>query len=57
MPAGKSPHHAILEKVPIFAGLAPEEVAFLAARAVPRKFQAGELVFAEGEPCTGLWVV
>ncbi len=56
MPA-KSSHQAILEKVPIFAGLAPEEIAFLAARAVPRKFQAGELIFSEGEPCTGLWVV
>ncbi|HYX69114.1 MAG TPA: Crp/Fnr family transcriptional regulator [Terriglobales bacterium] len=57
MPAAKSPHQAILEKVPIFAGLAPEEIAFLAARAVPRKFLAGELIFSEGEPCTGLWVV
>ena len=57
MPAAKSPHHAILERVPIFAGLAPDEIAFLAARAVPRQFQAGELIFSEGEPCTGLWVV
>lgn len=57
MPAAKSSHQAILERVPIFAGLAPEEIAFLAARAVPRNFQAGELIFSEGEPCTGLWVV
>lgn len=57
MPAAKNSHQAILEKVPIFAGLAPEEIAFLAARAVPRKFKAGELIFSEGEPCTGLWVV
>jgi CRP-like cAMP-binding protein len=57
MPTAKSSHQAILEKVPIFAGLAPEEIAFLAARAVPRKFKAGELIFSEGEPCTGLWVV
>ncbi|HUK86787.1 MAG TPA: Crp/Fnr family transcriptional regulator [Terriglobales bacterium] len=57
MPAAKNSHQAILEKVPIFTGLAPEEVAFLAARAVPRKFQAGETIFSEGEPCTGLWVV
>lgn len=57
MPVAKNSHQAILEKVPIFAGLAPEEIAFLAARAVPRKFKAGELIFSEGEPCTGLWVV
>ncbi len=57
MPASKSNHQAVLEKVPIFAGLADEEIAFLAARAVPRKFKAGETIFSEGESCSGLWVV
>jgi CRP/FNR family transcriptional regulator len=43
--------------VPIFAGLTEPELAFLAQRAVPRHFSAGETVFSEGEPCTGLYVV
>ena len=46
-----------LAKVPIFSGLNEGELSFLAQRAVPRRYQAGEQVFAEGEPCTGLYVV
>ena len=32
-------------------------VSFLAQRAVPRRYSAGEIVFGEGEPCSGLYVV
>jgi CRP/FNR family transcriptional regulator len=46
-----------LAKVPLFSGLTESELAFLAQRAVPRHYSAGELVFGEGEPCTGLYVV
>ena len=46
-----------LAKVGIFAGLTETELSFLAQRAVARRFQAGEQVFGEGEPCTGLYVV
>jgi len=46
-----------LKRVPIFSGLSPAELSFLAQRMVPRRFSAGETVFAEGEPCTGLYVV
>jgi CRP/FNR family transcriptional regulator len=46
-----------LTRVPIFSGLNDVELAFLAQRTVPRRFSAGEMVFAEGEPCTGLYVV
>ena len=46
-----------LTRVPIFSGLNDAELAFLALRTVPRRFSAGEMVFAEGEPCTGLYVV
>jgi hypothetical protein len=45
-----------LAKVPLFSGLTESELAFLAQRAVPRHYSAGELVFGEGEPCTGLYV-
>ena len=46
-----------LTKVPIFSGLSDAELAFLAQHTVSRRFSAGETVFSEGEPCTGLYVV
>ena len=46
-----------LAKVPIFSGLTEPELSFLAQRAVPRHYTPGEIVFAEGEPCAGLYVV
>lgn len=46
-----------LARVPIFSGLTEAELAFLAERTAPRRFSVGETVFAEGEPCTGLYVV
>lgn len=46
-----------LAKVPIFAGLSDTELAFLSQRTVPRHYAAGVLVFGEGEPCAGLYVV
>jgi len=46
-----------LAKVPIFSGLAESELSFLAQRAVPRNYSAGQSVFGEGEPCSGLYVV
>jgi signal-transduction protein with cAMP-binding, CBS, and nucleotidyltransferase domain len=50
-------HGQTLSKVPIFSGLTESEFAFLAQRAVPRHFSAGETVFTEGEPCTRIYVV
>jgi len=50
-------HGQTLAKVPIFSGLTESELGFLAQRAVPRHFFAGETVFSEGEPCAGLYVV
>jgi CRP/FNR family transcriptional regulator len=43
--------------VPIFSGLTETELQFLAERAVPRNYRKGELLFTEGEPCAGLFVV
>ena len=56
MPAS---HHAsaILRRVPIFIGLTETEVQFLAERAVPRDYHKGEILFTEGDPCTGLFVI
>lgn len=46
-----------LRRVPIFTGLSDAELRFLCERAVPRSFARGELVFSEGDPCAGLYVV
>jgi len=54
---GKSNPAQTLTRVPIFSGLTEAELAFLSQRTIPRRFSAGEAVFAEGEPCTGLYVV
>lgn len=48
---------SVLAKVPIFADLNEKELAFISERAVPHRYQAGELIFGEGDPCAGLYVV
>ena len=48
---------ALLRHVPIFAGLSEPELAFLIERVVQRNFAAGEIIFGEGEPCSGLYIV
>jgi CRP/FNR family transcriptional regulator, cyclic AMP receptor protein len=57
MPEAKVNRAQTLAKVPIFSGLAENELAFLIERAVPRHCASGEIVFSEGEPCSGLYVV
>jgi CRP/FNR family cyclic AMP-dependent transcriptional regulator len=47
----------ILRRVQIFNGLTETELQFLAERAVPRPYNKGELLFTEGDPCTGLFVI
>ena len=49
--------HHILRKTPLFADLAEDELRYITERAASRKFQAGQMIFSEGEPCPGLWVV
>lgn len=53
----KVDHARTLAKVHIFSELDHSELAFLAQRAVLRRFSPGESVFSEGEPCVGLYVV
>lgn len=57
MPESTSTTGQILGKVSIFSGLEENELGFLAQRAVQRKYSTGEIVFSEGEPCSGLYVV
>jgi len=48
---------AILRKTPLFASLTDEEMRALSARATRKRFQKDEQLFAEGDPCTGLYLV
>jgi CRP/FNR family transcriptional regulator len=57
MPQTRVNHAQTLAKVSIFAGLSENELAFLMQRAVPRRYAPGEIVFGEGEPCLGLYIV
>jgi CRP/FNR family transcriptional regulator, cyclic AMP receptor protein len=47
----------ILRRVQIFSGLDDAELRSLAERAVRKHYIAGQSIFVEGEPCTGLYVV
>ena len=57
MPNAKTSRVAALKKVALFADLSERELAYLAERAVPHRLDAGEVIFSEGEPCEGLYVV
>ena len=48
---------ALLKRVPIFSSLSEQEFAFLTSHLVQRKYGAGELIFGEGDPCAGIYVV
>jgi len=57
MPEAKSKRASALKKVPLFADLSDKELSFLAEHAVPHHFSAGQVVFSEGEPCEGLYII
>ena len=48
---------AVLEKAALLSSLSQPELQMLAARAVRKLFSAGELLFSEGEPCSGLHII
>ena len=48
---------AILRKTPLFATLTDTEMQALASRTSRKRFQRDEQLFAEGDPCTGLFLV
>lgn len=47
----------ILRKAPLFASLTDNEMQALAARTFRQRFQKDEQLFAEGDPCKGLYLV
>jgi CRP/FNR family transcriptional regulator, cyclic AMP receptor protein len=48
---------AILKATQLFSALDSPEIAVFAEHAVIRRFSTGELLFSEGEPCAGFYVV
>jgi CRP/FNR family transcriptional regulator len=48
---------AILRKTPLFANLTENEIQALATRVSKKRLQKGELLFGEGDPCKGLYLV
>ena len=47
----------ILAQAPIFSGLTEVELGYLVGRVAPRHYSPGEMIFGEGEPCAGLYVI
>lgn len=48
---------AVLRNTPLLANLSQPEVQSLSSRASRKLFSAGELIFSEGEPCSGLFII
>jgi CRP/FNR family transcriptional regulator len=48
---------ALLRKTALFADLDEHELTYIVHRIVSRQFRAGEIIFSEGDPCPGLWVI
>lgn len=48
---------AVLKSVALFADLSEKEIAFLAEHSSLRHFASNELIFSEGDPCSGLFIV
>lgn len=48
-------HH--IESISYFAGIAEDELAYVVSHSILRQFSAGEIIFLEGDPTHGLWIV
>ncbi len=57
MAEARADYTKVLQQVPIFSGLTDAELRYVAQCAAPRHYAVGTLVFSEGEPCAGLYVV
>lgn len=52
-----TPKYASLAEIALFASLSESELQALAQRAVERRFGSGEMLFWEGEPCAGIFLI
>lgn len=50
-------YEAVLRKTQLFASLSEREMRTLCVRVSKRHFDRGEMLFSEGDPCRGLFVV
>jgi len=57
MLATKQDFQKTLRSAPLFAGLSDAQFSFLSSRLVERRFAAGELIFQEGDPCAGMFII
>ena len=57
MPLDRAAIARLLRRSPLFAPLTDAEIDFLCARTGSRSHASGEILFNEGEPCTGLHIV
>ena len=46
-----------LSEFPLFAALSESEIQALAQRAVERRYASGDMLFWEGEPCAGIFLL
>lgn len=49
--------YSILSHVPLFADLSEHELRALASRSASRHVHGGELLFSEGDPCQGFFII
>ena len=57
MPENAVSAKSILKATPLFAALDDAEIDSLASRCGIRPWSQGEILFSEGEPCKGLYIV
>src|ERR1035438_4605168 len=48
---------AVLKCVALFSNLSEQEFAYLTSHLLQRQYLSGELIFSEGDACSGLYVV
>lgn len=46
-----------IRSIPYFKEVSEDELTFITENSVVRTYAAGEVIFLEGEPATGLWIV
>ena len=49
--------HALLARVPLFSGLESHDLDLLAGLAIGKPYKKGELIFSEGDPGDGFYIV
>ena len=48
---------AMLQAIELFSKLPPNDLEGLAAHAVAKEYAPGDVLFLEGQPCEGLWII